>query len=192
MIRSPQNSKVKQIRRLLAHRRDRTKERLFVIEGTRWLDEYITANRSPHYIMATTSWLAEPAHATRLSRLQSPVFEIDEQLLNEVADTDSPPGILAVVPIEPVPVPSNLTFVLILDAIRTPGNLGTILRTAGAAGVDALLMAPGCVDPYNPKVVRSSMGAHLRVPLRQAGWADISRLCQGLTVWLAEGIGQQF
>ncbi len=63
---------------------------------------------------------------------------------------------------------------LILDALRDPGNLGTILRTAAAAGVEVVLLAPGCVDPYNDKVLRSGMGAHFRVPVISQKWGEIA------------------
>ncbi|MCI0474878.1 MAG: RNA methyltransferase, partial [Anaerolineales bacterium] len=68
--------------------------------------------------------------------------------------------------------------VLILDAVRDPGNVGTILRSARAAGVDALFLAPGTADPFNDKVVRAAMGAHFAIPLRVASWqmlADATR-----------------
>ncbi|MBK7917308.1 MAG: RNA methyltransferase [Chloroflexi bacterium] len=57
------------------------------------------------------------------------------------------------------PFPSTPTLVLVLDGVANPGNLGTMLRTAAAAGVDGVLLGPGCVDPFNPKVLRGSMGA---------------------------------
>jgi TrmH family RNA methyltransferase len=61
-----------------------------------------------------------------------------------------------------------------LDAIHDPGNLGTIFRTAAAAGADLLLLSPQCADPYAPKVIRSGMGAHLKLPFRQLQWQEIS------------------
>jgi TrmH family RNA methyltransferase len=79
-----------------------------------------------------------------------------------------------------------LTFALVLDGLRDPGNLGTILRTADAAGVQAVFLAPGTVDAYNPKVVRAAMGAHFHVPLVAAGWTALAGRLRGLSLWLAE------
>jgi TrmH family RNA methyltransferase len=75
--------------------------------------------------------------------------------------------------------------VLILDALGDPGNLGTILRTAAAAGVEVVLLAPGCVDPYNDKALRAGMGAHFRVPVIPQSWDKIAATCDGLAVYLA-------
>jgi TrmH family RNA methyltransferase len=82
--------------------------------------------------------------------------------------------------------PLDANLVLILDGIADPGNLGTILRTAAAAGADVVILAPGCVDPYNPKVLRSGMGAHFRVPLARQAWPDIAAEYGHLAVYLAD------
>jgi TrmH family RNA methyltransferase len=76
--------------------------------------------------------------------------------------------------------------VLILDGLRDPGNLGTILRTAAAAGIDAVLLAPGSVDPYNDKALRAGMGAHFRIPVVSQKWDEIAATCAGLSVYLAD------
>jgi TrmH family RNA methyltransferase len=67
--------------------------------------------------------------------------------------------------------------------------MGTILRTAAAAGVDGLMLAPGCIDPYNPKVVRGGMGAHLRLPMRKVLWEELASLLRGADVWVALSSG---
>src|SRR5690606_1435329 len=100
-------------------------------------------------------------------------------------DTETAPGVLAVLPMEPRPWPEAPSLVVILDAVSNPGNLGTVLRAASAAGANGVLLGPGCVDPYNPKVVRGSMGAILRLPVQAASWDEIDRLAAGLVVWLA-------
>ncbi|HLU08834.1 MAG TPA: RNA methyltransferase, partial [Oceanobacillus sp.] len=74
----------------------------------------------------------------------------------------------------------------ILDNLRDPGNMGTILRTAAAAGVEVVLLSPGSVDAYNPKVLRGGMGAHFRIPVLEASWTRIAVYCRDLTVYLAD------
>ena len=76
------------------------------------------------------------------------------------------------------PLPKQLNFVLIVDNLRDPGNLGTILRTAAAANVDAVLLAPGTTDAFAPKVLRAGMGAHFQIPIRELGWESIQSLCK--------------
>jgi TrmH family RNA methyltransferase len=85
-------------------------------------------------------------------------------------------------------LPANAKRVLILDAISDPGNLGTIIRTAAGAGVDAMILAPDCVDAYNPKVLRSAMGAHFRLPVLTMTWAQIHAEVNVKETYLADGV----
>ncbi|HSN94309.1 MAG TPA: RNA methyltransferase, partial [Anaerolineaceae bacterium] len=89
-----------------------------------------------------------------------------------------------------LPLPEKLDFVLIPDGIRDPGNLGTIIRTAEAAGVQALIVPPGTVDPWSPKVVRSGMGSHFRLPIFEWHWQAIASLLEGFNVFGASMDGQ--
>nr|MDA8219818.1 RNA methyltransferase [Dehalococcoidales bacterium] len=75
---------------------------------------------------------------------------------------------------------------LLLDGVQDPGNLGTILRTAEAAAARPVLLAPGTVDAYAPKVVRAAMGAHFRLPLVSGDWDELEPYLRGRTVWAAE------
>jgi TrmH family RNA methyltransferase len=95
------------------------------------------------------------------------------------------PGLLAVVPFPRLAPPARPSLLLIADALRDPGNLGTLLRSAAASGVDAVLLAPETVDAFNPKVVRGGMGAHFRIPIVVADWAQIALRVLGMEVWLA-------
>jgi TrmH family RNA methyltransferase len=78
---------------------------------------------------------------------------------------------------------------LILDGIADPGNLGTILRTAAAASVGLVVLAPHCVDPFNPKALRSAMGAHFRIPIARQSWDEIAGAVSGLSLYLADSGG---
>jgi TrmH family RNA methyltransferase len=86
-----------------------------------------------------------------------------------------------------IPLPEKLGFVLILDGLRDPGNLGAILRTADSAAVELVFLTPNSVDPFSPKVVRAGMGAHFHLPVQEASWEDIDGCIQtnGLRVYLA-------
>jgi TrmH family RNA methyltransferase len=101
------------------------------------------------------------------------------QLFDTLTDVVHPQGILAVVPmLEPVDVPGadSNPVIMILDGVRDPGNMGTLIRSAAGAGLDHLVIGPECVDPYHPRAVRAAMGAHLRIPFSQRSWDDLRGL----------------
>jgi TrmH family RNA methyltransferase len=185
MITSTSNSRIKEIRKLQTDRRTREQERLFVAEGDRWLQELQRTGTRPHLILTTPSWLADPAHATLLAQLDAPHLPVTDAVMASASDTQTPPGVLAVIPQPDWPLPANPSLLLVLDEVQNPGNLGTLLRTAAAAGVSAVLLSPGCVDAYNPKTVRGSMGAHLRLPVLRQSWEQIAAALQALSVWVA-------
>jgi TrmH family RNA methyltransferase len=185
VITSRANPQVKYVRRLLADRRFRAAEGAFVVEGTRWMRELAAARIAPRAIYATTAWLESDEGRGLLSELSAAIVLVTDEVMAAMSDTETAPGALAVLPMTRRPWPATPDFLLILDAVGNPGNLGTILRAASAAGADGVLLGPGSVDPYNPKVVRGSMGAILRLPVRAATWDEIGRLAAGLDVWLA-------
>lgn len=185
LITSTSNSRIKQIRKLQTDRRTREQERLFVAEGDRWINELIRLNVRPQLILTTPTWLSDPAHAALLAQLDAPHLPVNESVMASVSDTQTPPGVLALIPQPDWSLPEHPTLLLVLDQVQNPGNLGTMLRTAAAAGVHAVLLSPGCVDAYNPKTVRGGMGAHLRLPILRQTWDEIAAATQPTTVWLA-------
>lgn len=189
MITSPQNEKVKWVKALQTTARTRRKEGKIVLEGSRLVGDALRAGYIPGWVWATADWADEALQAA-LRQAGVEITPVSEAVMRHMSDTEQPQGILGVFDRPAAALPPRLHHVLILDAIRDPGNLGTILRTAAAAGVDGVLLSPTCADPYNPKVLRSGMGAHFRVPLAEAAWAEVSRLCDGMTVYLAAGEGE--
>ena len=189
MITSVSNAKVKYVHRLQTDRRFRSREKQFVVEGSRWLTELVAMSRPAAMLFYTERWLETAVHAQILQQLttlgQSTPVLVNEEVMQVMSDTATPAGILAVLPMQPRPLPAQPSLLLILDEINTPGNLGTMLRTAGAAGADGVLLGPGCVDVYNPKVVRGSMGAHLRLPIHSQTWPEIAATVEGMQVWVA-------
>ena len=188
MITSLANPQVKYVRRLQSDRRFRARERAFAVEGTRWMRELIAAGITPHSLFATAAWL-ESNEGRGLSAALGAAVPVTDEVMAAMSDTDTAPGVLAVLPIAPRPWPHAPTLPVILDAVGNPGNLGTILRAASAAGAGGVLLGPGCVDPWNPKVARGSMGALLRLPVRSASWEEIGEEIGGLDVWLAAATG---
>jgi TrmH family RNA methyltransferase len=110
--------------------------------------------------------------------------------MRAASDTETPQGILAVLTLKELPIPEPLDFALVVDGVRDPGNLGSILRSAAAAAVEAVLLPPGAADPFAPKVVRGGMGAHFRLPIHQLSWDGIYASLEGLQVFLAAASGE--
>lgn len=190
MITSVTNHRVKWVRRLQTDRRFRTRESKFVVEGTRWFVDAVQQSVTPWAVFYTAEWQMTSDHAEILHQLDGPVQEVSAEVMAVMSDTETPPGVLAVLPILPRSLQPRPELLLILDEIRDPGNLGTMLRTAAAAGIDAVLLSPGCVDTYNPKVVRAGMGAQLRLSIQQMAWPEIAMVTQGMQVWLAAADGK--
>ncbi len=187
MITSSKNEKVKFVRRLQAERRFRWREQAFVVEGTRWLSELLSRKHPIQFVFSTEEWMNAAAnHADILQQLSAPVQFLSPEVMAELSDTETPPGVLAVADMRPLPLPAAPSLLLILDGVGNPGNLGTLLRTAAAAGVSGVILGPGCVDLYNPKVLRGGMGAHLRLPIHSQDWAEMESILAGMAVWLAD------
>jgi RNA methyltransferase, TrmH family len=117
---------------------------------------------------------------------------VNDTVMKAMSSTETPPGILAVISFLDLPLPTHPEFLLILDSVRDPGNVGTILRSAWAVGVDAVWFAPGTGDPYNAKVVRSAMGAHFRIPIRSASsWEELRKMVSDIPrIYLADAQGE--
>jgi len=101
------------------------------------------------------------------------VYELAPNVIERVASTESPQPLLAVVQQRRTGLPAEVDFVMAADRLADPGNAGTIIRSAEAAGAQAVAFTPGSVDPYNPKVVRSSAGSLFRVPVVEATFDEL-------------------
>lgn len=193
IITSVANDKVRYARSL-QRRRQRGREGRFLVEGVRLLEEALRAGCIPALLFYHPDRTeAERASEALDSALAAgvPCYPVNEAVLSALADTVSPQPVIAVVPMPELAAPERPGLLLVIDRLRDPGNLGTILRTAVAAGVDDVLLAPGTVEPYNPKVVRAGMGAHFRVPLGVGlAWPEIAERLSGLPLWIADARGE--
>ena len=187
-ITSLQNERVKLAKGLLLRPRLRRKERKIALEGTRLVRDAVERGHKPLFVLYEMD-KADAALVAQLEQHNIQTLPVSEAVMQHISETQQPQGIVAVFPMPLPPLPRHPRRVLILDSVGDPGNLGTALRTAAAAGVEVVLLAPGCVDPYNAKVLRSGMGAHFRVPVIEAGWTEIGAYCERLTVYLAAGDG---
>lgn len=118
-------------------------------------------------------------------------FVVTDTVMRALSDTVSPQGILAVVPFLELPPPENPWLVLVVDRVRDPGNLGTILRSAEAAGASQVILTPATVDIYSPKVVRGAMGAHFYLPIATVSWSEMAEALEDRQILLAEAKGDK-
>lgn len=171
-ITSSENQQLKQWKKLKT-RKGRKNQEALLIEGEHLFEEGIRAKLSFQAVIF--SEIAKEKSKDWLKRIPEkvPVYELPSSLFNQLVETTTPQGIAAVVKwpywsLDEVwkQETDKKTFLLI-DSIQDPGNLGTLIRTAKATGMDGIFLGKGTVDPYNGKVVRASMGAIFRLPLWQ-------------------------
>ncbi len=185
MITSPQNPKIKLVRALQGRAKSRRKEGAFIVEGVRLFEEAVKAKWSIRFVLYDRS-LSERGRELLDSLENVDTEEVDSALLKSISDTETSQGVLAVLEYSPLPFPDSPNFILIPDQVRDPGNLGTLIRTAAAAGVDAVIIPPGTTDAFAPKVLRAGMGAHFWMPIISMDWDEIKDRAKGLAVFLAE------
>ena len=169
--------------------RRRYHEGLLVVEGLRLAQEALGAGLPVHEAFYTEAFAesapGKPLVDVCLARSVS-CWEVSSDVMKALSDTETPQGILLVMAIPDLRCDDDAPFILVPDGIRDPGNLGTMLRAAWAAGVSQVLMPPGTADYTSPKVVRAGMGAHFYLPLRRTAWDEIAPIVAGADIWLAE------
>lgn len=172
-ITSPTNAKIK-LAASLKQRKQREKAGLFVAEGVRLAEMAVTAQWRISFALVTERAREQPrvqAILAHLRRRQTPVAIVSAPVYAKASGTEHPQGILLVLEKKSFPLQefaaSGVTnpCYAVLDGVQDPGNLGTILRTADAAGLDGGILLKGCVDAFSPKVVRASMGSLFHLPV---------------------------
>jgi len=187
MITSRQNQKIKRVKQLTSQAKYRKKENAYVVEGVRLLEEALQADQMPEQVLYSPDLDKRGQTLVKVFQDQKVHCEpAASDVLNSASDTEHSQGILGIFPIAPLPLPERKNLVLIADEFRDPGNLGTLMRTCLAAGADMILLSPGTVDLFSPKVVRAGMGAHFRLPALSSSWEEINLLTDGLTLYLAD------
>lgn len=165
-ITSAKNPVVKQLR-ALKDRKGREASRRFLVEGEVMLREALKCGLVIHDVLAEEGFISL---AEALEAAGARAFTVPRSLLEAVTDTRTPQGICASFDLpEPLPLAQAPDRIVALDGVQDPGNVGTIWRTADAAGFQGLLLGAGCADPLSPKVQRSAMGSGFRLPIMQSG-----------------------
>lgn len=167
MLTSLQNPLVKQLRKL--HRaKERRDQGLFLLEGSHLLEEACTADYPLSVVCYTPNWRdRHPDLWARLSQRTPRFEEVSEAVLEAIATTVSPDGVVAAASYRAVSPGLNhsLSLGLALEALQDPGNLGTIIRTAAAANVEGIWLSADSVDLEHPKVLRATAGQWFHLPM---------------------------
>ena len=165
MITSSSNAQVKQMIQLNKKARERRKQDVFLVEGLRMFREVPRDRLVKTYV--SENFLEDPEHEALLQGI--PYEVVKDSVFAQMSDTLTPQGVLTVVrqyhyTMEELMGEKEHPLFLVLEDLQDPGNMGTIFRTAEGAGVDGIFMSTNCVDIYNPKTIRSTMGSVYRVP----------------------------
>lgn len=214
---SVNNDRVKDITKLIKSAKRRRESRSFVAEGIRLVSEVPPEKLISLYIEETFYEKLDKSQdydesdferdfrdrimaLIKAAEEKESFFLVNDAVMYKLSDTETPQGILAVVEMQDMEAENLLTdddmpFIIVMDGLQDPGNMGTIIRTAEGAGVTGILISSDSVDPYSPKVVRATMGALFRMKLCISTdlKEDISLLKEkGITVFGTHLSGKEF
>lgn len=169
VIISSRNPLVKDIK-ALHRKKSRNQTGRFFVEGIKIIDEALRYSILIDYIVVSEEFaLKHPSICHKFHSKGIRVHSVSDSLYREISDTQTPQGIMAVVYKRQFLLENLLRessyFLVVLDQIQDPGNMGTIIRTVDAASGDGVVLLDGCADPYNPKTLRATMGSIFRVPI---------------------------
>ncbi|MEO7521817.1 MAG: RNA methyltransferase [Gemmatimonas sp.] len=184
------------VARDLQRRKSRHRQGRFVAEGVRTVEALLDSPLTVTGVLVTSALRSDPRGAALFDRIlarELPVQDITPSELESASDTESPQGVVAIgeIPNRSLSAPPPQARYLVLDALQDPGNVGTMIRTAAALGVTATIALPGTVDLWNPKVVRSTMGATFTHLALHSTWEDTTAFLRayGVPCWIADTDG---
>ena len=175
-ITSRENPQIKQICGLMSAAKRRRKEGLFVCEGFTLLEEALRRGLQPKAVYCLDS------QAHRLPALDCSCALVSQSVLEKISDVPAPQGVVFTLALPEAGKTLSGSRFLALDSLRDPGNMGTILRTADAFGLDGVILLGDCVDVYSPKVVRAAMGSLFSTRLYAMTAAQLKEQLDGLGI----------
>ncbi|MEB2300868.1 RNA methyltransferase [Lysinibacillus xylanilyticus] len=162
-IESTQNALVKYWKKLATTRKERERSGEFIVEGFHLVEEALKNKEQVLQLI-----VREGVDLPMLWPIDNvATIEVTAAVVKEFAETETSQGVFAVCkqPLLEDDVMASWRKVLLIDAVQDPGNIGTMIRTADAAGLDAVILGKGCADIYNPKTLRSAQGSHFHIPV---------------------------
>ena len=162
LIQSNDNPFFKELLKLTGSARQRGKANQTLLDGAHLLAASLDAGIFPLHILLNTEALQDTEITALLERAgEVPITLLENKLFTELSELKTPTGVLTLIALpQPNAAITDSRFALLLEDIQDPGNLGSILRSAAAAGCDAVFLSPGCADAWSPKVLRAAMGGH--------------------------------
>lgn len=164
-IRSPSNHSYRQALKLAGNRRERLKQGCTLLSGVHLVAAARDAGWAIQRLLVREGHRHEPEIAELVSSTQWPASELDAALFDALEQMPSPTGLVAIAEVPAPQATATGGLCVLLEGVQDPGNVGTILRTAAAAGADQAWLATGCADAWSPRVLRAAMGAHFVMPV---------------------------
>ncbi len=167
-ITSRDNPLFKQLKKLATSSRERRKAGQTLLDGAHLLQSYRATGAVPELLILAEQGSHNGELTAPLTDVAvSSVVTMPDAMFAELSPVETPSGILALIPIAPFMPPLQPEFCLLVEDVQDPGNLGSILRSAAAAGVNVAYLSEGCADPWSPKVLRGGMGAHFALAIAE-------------------------
>lgn len=169
LTQSRDNPFFKELAKLAGSARQRGKAGQTLLDGAHLLAAYLDAGKQPRHLLMNAAALRDAEITALLERAAGvPVTQLDDRLFAELSELKTPSGILALIDLpQPAGTITECRFALLLEDIQDPGNLGSMLRSAAAAGCDAVFLSTGCADAWSPKVLRAAMGGHFALAIHE-------------------------
>ncbi|HUL56840.1 MAG TPA: RNA methyltransferase [Usitatibacter sp.] len=173
-VTSRDNAAYKEVSRLVTSAKERKASGRSVLDGAHLVAAYLDSGRRPEAVIVNAAGLADREIAALVERASpARVTLLSDALFEALSTVDSPTGVLAVVATpEGRPAPREAKLALLLEDIQDPGNVGTLLRSAAAAGAGHVMLSAGCAFAWSPKVLRAAMGAHFSLEIAEG--ADLA------------------
>ncbi len=182
LIQSRDNPFFKELLKLTSSARQRGKVNQTLLDGAHLLAASLDAGIAPLHILLNAQASQDNEIGALLERTRDvSVTQLDNKLFAELSELKTPTGLLTLIAIpQPNAAISDSQFALLLEDIQDPGNLGSILRSAAAAGCDAVFLSQGCADAWSPKVLRAAMGGHFALHIyEQQNLLNVAQLFTG-------------
>lgn len=166
VIESKDNLLIKDIKKL-KEKKYRISSNMFLVEGFRFAEEALDSDFEVVHIFVSARGESKYDNSCMKNKLQknTKVYSVSDSIFKSICDTDSPQGIIATVRNKLVEIKNDNGFYILADKIQDPGNMGTIIRTAHAAGALGVIITKGTVDIYNEKTLRATMGSVFKIPI---------------------------
>lgn len=185
MISSRQNVNVRLIRELLRNKSLRDEQGLFAAEGDHLCGELVHSGIRVRLAAYTQKAAEKYPDTVRALCGSVNAVEITDELAGYISDTKAPQGLFVLAEVPEAALPNNAERVIVLDGVQDPGNVGTIIRTAEALGIDGVVLCANCADMWSPKTLRASMGSAFRLPVVRSERSELSALLNGFSIYAA-------